>query len=35
MGDFYQQMYDQTVAPDNADTGRVWIGPDGQLGLYF
>ena len=31
MGDFYQQMYDQTVAPDNADTGRVWIGPDGQL----
>ncbi len=31
MGDFYQQMYDRTTDPENADTGRVWIGPDGQL----
>ena len=31
MGDFYQQMYDRTTDPENADTSRVWIGPDGQL----
>lgn len=31
--DFYQQQYDRTVADDNADTDRLWIGGDGQL--YF
>ncbi|MCD8087229.1 MAG: hypothetical protein LUE22_01390 [Oscillospiraceae bacterium] len=31
--DFYQQQYDRTVADENADTDRLWIGGDGQL--YF
>lgn len=30
---FYQQQYDKTVAEENADTERLWIGGDGQL--YF
>lgn len=30
---FYQQQYELTIASENADTDRLWIGGDGQL--YF
>lgn len=31
LGGFYQEQYDRTVAPDNADTNRLWFGNGGRL----
>lgn len=33
MADFYQEQYERTISPDNAELDRVWLGYGGEL--YF